>query len=375
MISTKYHCNNNDEITSDNTNHNINNSNFNNNSGNNDNNNNNNNNNNHNHNHNHHHHHHHNHHHRHHHNHNHNNDNNNNNNGKALLPIDSIQILFMQNNADNDQKSLENSKETNDNKCNCLLQQYFETLNVTDEEREGLNKLLEHIYNDKESLLMCKELTISDMILSYFSSYSVNNPEPAQCWQRWVKFRRETPFNNINMDEVKKFLNSGVYSVGFDKQKRPIWFVNTQCYSDDYSPEVVTKSSLIMLTSLLWDMKRNQFDFIALRNGICVYFNLSAFSVRMMSFKTLKLLKNALVAYPYQLIDIYVVNAPSFIHLARQVASKVVVPHAMDKFIIFKSVNELFEKYAHKSDVPTTAAGTFNITAMQWAKERGFIEN
>jgi len=339
-----------------------------------------------------------------------NNNNDNNIDSTGLLSTSNIRILFNSynniHNSNNEDNSLEsNNINSNENSYNSInnecdkisvshdswnvipknidfednthhpIEQYFDQLNLSQEEHEGLETLCKWIRDDEESLSMVEELSIGDVVLSYFSSYSPHNPDPQGCWQRWIKFRKESPLKDVDIQEIQDFLDTGVFNVGFDKEHRPIWFINCQHYNDNFSAEIITKATLLMVTSLLWNVKKNEFDFVALRKGICVYLNLTGFGINMMSWKTVLLLKNSLIAFPYQLIDIYVVNAPSLIYILRQVAAKIVVPHAMNKFIVFKNANQLFENYANINDIPVVGGGLSKMTATQWAKQRGFLED
>ena len=94
----------------------------------------------------------------------------------------------------------------------------------------------------------------------------------------------------------------------------------------------------------------------------------------MASWSILQSVKKALIAYPYWLIDIYVVNIPTFMYLLKQLAAKIVVPHAMEKFKILTDSNEYFEKYAPKHKTPICAGGTLKVSATQWIKDRGFLD-
>lgn len=85
--------------------------------------------------------------------------------------------------------------------------------------------------------------------------------------------------------------------------------------------------------------------------------------------------KKAAIAFPFHLVDIYVVNIPTFMYLIKQLASKVMVPHAMAKVKILGDPNDYFEDgYADKHETPICGGGTLRVSGMQWMKSRGFLD-
>ena len=61
-------------------------------------------------------------------------------------------------------------------------------------------------------------------------------------------------------------------------------------------------------------------------------------------------------------------------YLLKQLAAKVVVPHAMEKFKILGDMNDYFEKAAPKHTTPICAGGTLKVSATQWMIDRGFLD-
>ena len=59
---------------------------------------------------------------------------------------------------------------------------------------------------------------------------------------------------------MKQFFDSGIFSIGFDNQRRPIWFINTEHYDDTFGMEIITKASELWVTSLLWNLAKNEYD-------------------------------------------------------------------------------------------------------------------
>lgn len=94
----------------------------------------------------------------------------------------------------------------------------------------------------------------------------------------------------------------------------------------------------------------------------------------MASWSILQSVKKVAVAFPFHLIDIYIINIPTFMYLLKQLAAKIVVPHAMEKFKILTDQNEYFNKYAPKHKTPTCAGGTLKVSATQWMVDRGYLD-
>lgn len=246
---------------------------------------------------------------------------------------------------------------------------------VTSDEREALFELHKWIGNDTLSNKMKEELCLGDMIMSYYSSFSRSNPDAKGCWKRWVGYLDDSPLKDVNFNRVKEFFATGLYNVAYDRENRPVFIINTKYYDDSFGPEITAKATVLFITSLLWNIRSNEFDFNALRKGVCVYADLSHYSINMLAWNVIQACKSALVAFPFQLIDIYCVNTPTFVYMLRQIASKIIVPHAMEKIKVLGSSDEYFEKYGIKSKTPVENGGTWKISTTQWMKERGFIES
>ena len=95
----------------------------------------------------------------------------------------------------------------------------------------------------------------------------------------------------------------------------------------------------------------------------------------MVSWSVIQAVKKAMVAFPFYLVQIYVSNIPTFMYLLKQLAGKVMVPHAMEKVKILGDANDYFENgYAEKHETPICAGGTLRVSAVQWMKNRGFLD-
>lgn len=129
------------------------------------------------------------------------------------------------------------------------------------------------------------------------------------------------------------------------------------------------------MASLQWDLAKNEFDLFALRRGISVYVNMSHWSINMASWTVIQAVKKAMVAFPFHLVQIYVSNIPTFMYLLKQLAGKVMVPHALEKVKILGDANDYFENgHAEKHETPICAGGTLRVSAVQWMKSRGFLD-
>eukprot|EP00484_Ammonia_sp_Unknown_P028167 CAMPEP_0197024712 /NCGR_PEP_ID=MMETSP1384-20130603/5214_1 /TAXON_ID=29189 /ORGANISM="Ammonia sp." /LENGTH=424 /DNA_ID=CAMNT_0042453141 /DNA_START=75 /DNA_END=1349 /DNA_ORIENTATION=+ len=256
------------------------------------------------------------------------------------------------------------------------LSDYLDSLNLSKDEKKGILTLCEWVKSERLSIKLCDDMWMADVVMAYFSSLSPTNPDLYACWKRWVTYRNDHVLanDNVNTQRVKQLFDSGIFSIGFDNQRRPVWFINTEFYDDSFGVDVFSKACVLWISSLLFDLKKNEYDLFALRRGVSVYVNLSHWSINMCSWNIIQAVKKALIAYPYWLVDIYIVNIPTFMYLLKQLASKVVVPHAMDKFKVLADQSEYFEKYAPKHKTPICAGGTLKVDATQWITDRGFLD-
>ncbi|ETO32061.1 hypothetical protein RFI_05057 [Reticulomyxa filosa] len=158
-------------------------------------------------------------------------------------------------------------KEENNNN---IMSQYLDTLTLESNEKEELMKLHEWIKSDALSNKLKDELCFADIILSYFSSFSPNNPDAVGCWKRWVMYRNDSPLKDVNFSRVREFFDSGVYGVGYDKENRPILIINSKHYKDSFGPEITAKATILFVTSVLWNIRNNSYEFDALRKGFCI---------------------------------------------------------------------------------------------------------
>lgn len=138
--------------------------------------------------------------------------------------------------------------------------------------------------------------------------------------------------------------------------------------------EVITKALVLMAASLQWDLAKNEYDFFALRRGISLYVNLSHWSINMTSWSVMMAVKKAMVAFPFHLVAIYVSNIPTFMYLLKQLAAKVVVPHALEKVKILGDTDDYFKEFANKQETPICAGGTLRVSAIKWFESRGYLD-
>ncbi|ETO00822.1 hypothetical protein RFI_36618, partial [Reticulomyxa filosa] len=138
------------------------------------------------------------------------------------------------------------------------------------DEKKALLELHEWVVNDSLSNKMKDELCFGEMIICYFSSFSRNNPDAKGCWKRWISYRDDSPLKDVNFRRVREFFETGLFNVAYDKENRPVFVINTKHYDDSFGPEITAKASILFLTSLLWNIRDNSFDFDALRKGVCI---------------------------------------------------------------------------------------------------------
>jgi len=255
------------------------------------------------------------------------------------------------------------------------LDQWLDSMNLSTEEKKGVLSLCEWIKTEKMSPKLCHEMWMVDVVTSYFSSLSPTNPDLHCCYKRWIQYRHDNSLigENINAAKLKQFFDTGIFSIGFDNERRPVWFINTEFYDESFGVDIITKACVLWVSSLQFDIAKNEFDTFCLRRGLSVYVNLSHWSINMCSWNVVQAVKKAVVAYPYWLVDIYVANIPTFMYLLKQLAAKVLVPHAMQKFKVLADSNEYFEKYASKHKTPICAGGTLKVHPSQWVIDRGFL--
>jgi hypothetical protein len=255
------------------------------------------------------------------------------------------------------------------------LQLYLDSLKIEPEHQKGILELCDWIKtDDKLSMKLSSEMWLSEVIIAYFSSLSPTNPDIVGCWKKWIAYKHDHPLRNVSVSEIKRFFDSGVFAVGFDDERRPVWFINTEHYDSSFSTDVITKATTLWITSLLWNLRKNEFDLFALTRGVSAYVNLSHFNITSYSWSTIKSLKTAAVAYPFHLVNIYVSNIPTFMYLLKQFAAKVVVPHAMDKFVVLSDPSEYFEKFGQRHKTPVCAGGSLKLSATQWMQDRGYLD-
>lgn len=184
--------------------------------------------------------------------------------------------------------------------------------------------------------------------------------------------------NNLSSDKVnnfdlEKFYNTTANEVGYDNKGRLVWFVSTKCYDGYIDDDTQRKGVILLLTSFFWDKKNDKFDLEILRKGVASHMNLSDWSINLVGWSTINAIKDAMIAFPYSLYDIFVLNPPMLVYLVKTVAAQFFNAHSLDKFVFLESQNEYFEKYASKDKTPIIADGESKIIISQWMKDRGYI--
>jgi hypothetical protein len=246
---------------------------------------------------------------------------------------------------------------------------------ITEKERAELIEFHGWISADRASQKqLTEEICLADVIFSYYSSFSPTNPDLHSCWRRWLQYKFDNPYKDLNFHRVLEYLQSGILNICFDRDGRPIIIVSTKNYDSTFGPEITAKGTALVFISMLYNLKTNEFDFNALRRGMSIYADLSHFSLTMMSWNVIAALKAAAIALPFSLVEIYCVNTPTFLYLLRQFAGKVLVPHAMEKIKVLKSNEEFFTLHnADRERTPVEHGGKWKGSAVQWLTERGFL--
>merc|ERR1719242_693807 len=113
-------------------------------------------------------------------------------------------------------------------------------------------------------------------------------------------------------------------------------------------------------------------DLDTLRNGILSHLNLSHWSMTqpIMSWSTINAIKDNMVAFPYSLKDIFILNPPMFVTLVNSAAALYFNAHSLEKFIFLENQQEFFKKYASKDKIPILAEGSNKMTVTEWMKQR-----
>eukprot|EP01083_Nonionella_stella_P083898 232057_1 len=251
---------------------------------------------------------------------------------------------------------------------------------LTDKERTEIYELFSKIHllgvTTKSKLTVYSELKIGFIILSYFASLSATNPNAFGCWNRWVTYRRRKDIRiglqNVKAENLEKFYATKSNEFGYDNKGRLIWFVSTKDYDGFIDDDTQRKGYMSLLMSFLWDIKTNTFDLKTLRGGVQSHIDVSHFSMSLISWSTVYAIKDCLVAFPYQLNDIFIVNPPMLVYLVKTVAAQFFVAHALDKFILLDDEQHYFREYASKDKTPTVAKGTSNLVLSEWIKQKGY---
>jgi len=225
-----------------------------------------------------------------------------------------------------------------------LLSRQFENKLIDKESNELLGlftKIYQHGVPSKAYLqLYEKEIKIGEIILSYFASFSATNPDGFGCWTRWIEYRLNAEISSklasVKEESLRKFYQTGANQIGHDNKGRFIWFTATQKYDGYIDDDTQRKAVILLLMSFQWDRKNNTFDLNVLRNGICAYIDLSHWSMTLIGWSTVYAIKDAMVAYPYGLYDIFIANPPMLVYLVKTVAAQFFTAHSLDKFVLLE---------------------------------------
>ena len=95
----------------------------------------------------------------------------------------------------------------------------------------------------------------------------------------------------------------------------------------------------------------------------------------MIGWSTVYAIKDAMVAFPYALHEIYILNAPigSYISMIKSTAAMFFTAHSLDKFVILQDEGHLIKDYAPNEMTPVELGGTSKLMFVDWMKERGYI--
>merc|ERR1712228_47615 len=226
-------------------------------------------------------------------------------------------------------------------------------------------------------LTVYSELKIGEIILSFFASLSPTNPAPFDCFDRWIKYRMQkdiiSKINKVKNKDLLKFYETNANQIGYDNDNRVIWFVSTEKYDGYIDDDTQRKGVMLLIMSFFWDLKLNKFNLHTLRHGILSHLNLSHWSMSLISMSTVYAIKDNMVAFPYALKDIFILNPPMFVYLVKTAAAQFFNEHSLKKFIFLQDQNEYFKKYASKKKTPILAKGTCKMTVTQWMQKRGYI--
>ena len=263
-----------------------------------------------------------------------------------------------------------------------LLSKQFEN-KLTEKETNVILSLFVKIYQmgiASHSLLsLYTELKIGEIILSYFASLSPTNPPPFECFDRWIKYRMDKDIrmklNSVDNGKLLKFYETNSNQIGFGNKGRLIWFVSTEKYDGYIDDDTQRKGVMLLIMSFFWDLRENKFNLHTLRHGILSHINLSHWSMTqpIMSWSTVYAIKDNMVAFPYALKDIFILNPPMFVYLVKTAAAQFFNEHSLEKFVFLEDQNEFFQKYASKEKTPILADGTIKMTVTQWMQQRGYI--
>ncbi|ETO08262.1 hypothetical protein RFI_29127 [Reticulomyxa filosa] len=75
----------------------------------------------------------------------------------------------------------------------------------------------------------------------------------------------------IKSDALSNKLKDELY-----KENRLMLIINYKHYKDSFGPEITAKATILFVTSVLWNVRNNSYEFDALRKGFCI----SKFSLR-----------------------------------------------------------------------------------------------
>eukprot|EP00485_Elphidium_margaritaceum_P024429 CAMPEP_0202713954 /NCGR_PEP_ID=MMETSP1385-20130828/62004_1 /ASSEMBLY_ACC=CAM_ASM_000861 /TAXON_ID=933848 /ORGANISM="Elphidium margaritaceum" /LENGTH=341 /DNA_ID=CAMNT_0049374511 /DNA_START=26 /DNA_END=1051 /DNA_ORIENTATION=- len=226
-------------------------------------------------------------------------------------------------------------------------------------------------------IIYSEELFIAEIIMSYFSSYSETNPDAIGCWDRWLKYRLNKDISQslktVSHEQLQKFYGTQSNAVGFARNNKLIWFTSTENYDGYIDNDTQRKGMILLLTSFYWNRKNDKLDLNVLRGGIYAFMNLSHWTINLIGLSTMYAIKDAMVAFPYTLHDIFIYKPPMLIYLVKSVAAQFFVSHALDKFVFLDDSNAFFQQHADKPQTPTIADGSNKLLIEEWMRDRGYI--
>jgi len=254
---------------------------------------------------------------------------------------------------------------------------------LTEKESEGLMELFTTIYKTgiptKNHLAAFSKMMVGEVILSFFASVSPTNPDAFGCWDRWLQYRLNedihSKLNEVDPKSLNKFFSTNSNAMARDSNGQPIWCILSKHYDGYIDDDTQRKAVILLLMSFFWNLSSDRMDLEVLRQGIKALLNLDHWSLQLIGWSTVYAIKDAMVAFPYALHDIYILNAPmgSYISLIKTTAAMFFTAHSLDKFVILNDTDHFMKEYASKENVPADLGGDSKALFCDWMKDRGYI--